>query len=95
LRPTADGFVSFFDNFIRIAILLIAWLIVALSFFIMATQFFISLIEFKLSSPTRPRGPHLDLSSTKDAKIYAMGMLGPSICSQRRQFASSSIRQLL
>jgi type IV secretion system protein TrbL len=44
------GFVSFFDNFIQIAILLIAWLIVVISFFIMAIQLFISLIEFKLTT---------------------------------------------
>lgn len=44
------GFTSFFDNFIQIAILLIAWLIVVISFFIMAIQIFISLIEFKLTT---------------------------------------------
>jgi type IV secretion system protein TrbL len=44
------GFVSFFDNFIQIVILLIAWLIVVISFFIMAIQLFVSLIEFKLTT---------------------------------------------
>src|SRR5713101_9325505 len=44
------GFVSFFDNFIQIAILLIAWLIVVISFFIVAIQLFVSLIEFKLTT---------------------------------------------
>jgi type IV secretion system protein TrbL len=44
------GFTSFFDNFIQIAILLIAWLIVIISFFIMAIQLFVSLIEFKLTT---------------------------------------------
>ena len=44
------GYVSFFDNFIQIAILLLAWLIVVLSFFIMAIQLFVSLIEFKLTT---------------------------------------------
>src|SRR3979490_489557 len=44
------GVVSFFDNFIQIAILLIAWLIVVISFFIMAIQLFVSLIEFKLTT---------------------------------------------
>jgi len=44
------GFVSFFDNFIQIAILLIAWLIVVISFFIMAIQLFVTLIEFKLTT---------------------------------------------
>src|ERR1700678_2567229 len=44
------GYVSFFNNFIQIAILLIVWLIVVISFFIMAIQLFISLIEFKLTT---------------------------------------------
>ena len=44
------GSTSFFDNFIQIAILLIAWLIVVMSFFIMAIQLFVSLIEFKLTT---------------------------------------------
>ena len=44
------GFASFFDNFIQIAILLIAWLIVVISFFVVAIQLFVSLIEFKLTT---------------------------------------------
>ena len=44
------GFVAFFDNFIQIAILLLAWLIVVISFFVMAIQLFVSLIEFKLTT---------------------------------------------
>jgi len=44
------GFVSFFDNFIQIIILLIAWLIVVVSFFIIAVQLFVGLIEFKLTT---------------------------------------------
>jgi type IV secretion system protein TrbL len=44
------GFTSFFDNFLQIAILLIAWLIVVIAFFIMAIQLFVSLIEFKLTT---------------------------------------------
>jgi type IV secretion system protein TrbL len=44
------GFVSFFDNFIQIIILLVAWLIVVVSFFIIAIQLFVGLIEFKLST---------------------------------------------
>src|SRR5271166_1900631 len=43
------GFVEFFDNFIQIAILMTAWMIVVISFFIMAIQLFVSLIEFKLT----------------------------------------------
>jgi type IV secretion system protein TrbL len=59
------GFTSFFDNFVQIAILLIAWLIVVISFFIMAIELFISLIEFKLTTlaglragAVRPLRPH-------------------------------------
>ena len=44
------GFTSFFANFVQIAILLIAWLIVIISFFIIAIQLFVSLIEFKLTT---------------------------------------------
>jgi type IV secretion system protein TrbL len=44
------GFTSFFQNFVQIVILLIAWLIVVISFFIMAIQLFVSLIEFKLTT---------------------------------------------
>src|SRR5580698_8226661 len=44
------GFVAFFDNFVQIAILLLAWLIVVISFFVMAIQLFVSLIEFKLTA---------------------------------------------
>lgn len=44
------GYVAFFENFIQIAVLFIAWLIVLLSFFILAIQLFIVLIEFKLTT---------------------------------------------
>lgn len=44
------GFVSFFENFIQISILLFAWLVVLLSFFILAIQLFVTLIEFKLAT---------------------------------------------
>ena len=44
------GFVAFFDNFIQIVILLLAWLIVVISFFVMAIQLFVSLLEFKLTT---------------------------------------------
>jgi type IV secretion system protein TrbL len=44
------GFTSFFENFIQIAVLFIAWLIVVLSFFVMAIQLFVTLIEFKLTT---------------------------------------------
>src|SRR5580658_1546134 len=44
------GFASFFDNFVQIAILLLAWVILVISFFVMAIQLFVSLIEFKLTT---------------------------------------------
>ena len=44
------GFVSFFENFLQIVILLFAWIIVLLSFFILAIQLFVTLIEFKLAT---------------------------------------------
>lgn len=53
-RPILDsiaelmGFVSFFENFIQISVLLFAWAIVLLAFFVLAIQLFITLIEFKL-----------------------------------------------
>jgi type IV secretion system protein TrbL len=52
LASIADlmGFVSFFENFIQIAILMFAWIVVILSFFILSIQLFVTLIEFKLAT---------------------------------------------
>jgi type IV secretion system protein TrbL len=44
------GFISFFENFVQIFILLLAWLIVIATFFILAVQLFVTLIEFKLTT---------------------------------------------
>ena len=44
------GYVSFFENFIQIVVLLFAWLVVLLAFFILAIQLFVTLIEFKLTT---------------------------------------------
>ncbi len=55
-RPILDsiaglmGYVSFFENFIQIVVLLFAWVIVLLAFFVLAIQLFITLIEFKLTT---------------------------------------------
>jgi type IV secretion system protein TrbL len=55
-RPILDsisglmGYVSFFENFIQISVLLFAWVVVLLAFFILAIQLFITLIEFKLTT---------------------------------------------
>ncbi len=44
------GFVSFFENFLTIAVLLFAWAIVIITFFILAVQMFVTIIEFKLTT---------------------------------------------
>ncbi|MDH7972481.1 P-type conjugative transfer protein TrbL [Sphingomonas sp. AR_OL41] len=44
------GYVSFFENFIQIVVLLFAWVVVLLAFFVLAIQLFITLIEFKLAT---------------------------------------------
>ena len=44
------GFTSFFDNFLTIVILLVAWLLVVIAFFILAVQMFVTILEFKLTS---------------------------------------------
>ena len=44
------GPVAFFENFLTIAVLMIAWLFVILAFFILAIQLFITIIEFKLTT---------------------------------------------
>ena len=55
-RPLLDsisglmGYVSFFENFTQIAVLLFAWVLVLLAFFILAIQLFVTLIEFKLTT---------------------------------------------
>ncbi len=43
-------FTGFFENFLTIMILLIAWVIVILAFFILAVQMFVTILEFKLTS---------------------------------------------
>jgi type IV secretion system protein TrbL len=54
-RPILDsisglmGYISFFENFIQITVLLFAWVIVLLAFFVLAVQLFVTLIEFKLT----------------------------------------------
>ena len=44
------GITGFFENFLTIAILMTAWLLVILAFFVLAIQLFITVIEFKLTS---------------------------------------------
>ncbi|MET3970628.1 P-type conjugative transfer protein TrbL [Bradyrhizobium sp. S3.9.1] len=55
-RPILDsisglmGYISFFENFVQIVVLLFAWVVVLLAFFILAIQLFVTLIEFKLTT---------------------------------------------
>ena len=55
-RPLLDkageliGVTSFFANFVTIAVLMLAWLVVLLAFFVLAVQLFITIIEFKLTT---------------------------------------------
>lgn len=44
------GFTTFFDNFLTIIVLVIAWLIVICAFFVLAVQLFITILEFKLTT---------------------------------------------
>lgn len=44
------GYISFFENFLQIIVLLFAWVMVLLAFFILSIQLFITLIEFKLTT---------------------------------------------
>jgi type IV secretion system protein TrbL len=44
------GFTTFFDNFLTIAVLLFAWIVVILAFFVLAVQLFVTILEFKLTS---------------------------------------------
>ena len=44
------GWISFFENFIQIACMFLAWALVLLAFFLLAVQLFVTLIEFKLST---------------------------------------------
>lgn len=44
------GVTSFFENFVTIVVLLLAWLIVLLAFFVLSVQLFITIIEFKLTT---------------------------------------------
>jgi type IV secretion system protein TrbL len=55
-RPLLDqvsdllGWISFFENFVTIAVLMTAWFFILVAFFVMAIQLFITIIEFKLTS---------------------------------------------
>ncbi len=44
------GPIAFFENFVTIAVLMFAWVVVLLAFFILAIQLFITILEFKLTT---------------------------------------------
>ncbi|MFC7293003.1 P-type conjugative transfer protein TrbL [Hirschia litorea] len=44
------GPVSFFHNFVLIAVMFVAWAVIILAFFILAVQLFITILEFKLTT---------------------------------------------
>lgn len=44
------GFPAFFDNFVQIIVMMVAWLILLVAFFVLAVQLFVTLIEFKLTT---------------------------------------------
>jgi len=44
------GFTTFFENFMTIMVLLIAWVIVIVAFLILAVQMFVCILEFKLTT---------------------------------------------
>jgi type IV secretion system protein TrbL len=44
------GPISFFHNFIMIAVMFVAWAIIMVAFFVLAVQLFITILEFKLTT---------------------------------------------
>ncbi len=47
---TLIGPIAFFENFVTIVVLLLAWVVVLIAFFILAIQLFITILEFKLTT---------------------------------------------
>ena len=45
-----SGFPGFFENFVQIAVLMVAFVVVVIAFFVLAVQLFVTLIEFKLTT---------------------------------------------
>ncbi|TRO86277.1 P-type conjugative transfer protein TrbL, partial [Glycocaulis profundi] len=44
------GPISFFHNFVMIAVMFVAWAVIMIAFFVLAVQLFITILEFKLST---------------------------------------------
>ncbi len=74
------GYISFFENFVQIVVLLFAWVVVLLAFFILAIQLFVTLIEFKLDDAGRLRAHSLWLV-WQDGLRGGAGALGNVISS--------------
>ncbi|MHA7774669.1 P-type conjugative transfer protein TrbL [Roseibium sp. M-1] len=47
---TLIGPIAFFENFVTIVVLMLAWIVVLIAFFILAIQLFITILEFKLTT---------------------------------------------
>ncbi len=45
-----SGPVAFFNNFVMIAVMFIAWAVIIIAFFVLAVQLFITILEFKLTT---------------------------------------------
>ena len=44
------GPIGFFENFVLIAVMLIAWAVILIAFFVLAIQLFVTILEFKLTT---------------------------------------------
>ena len=83
------GYISFFENFIQIAVLLFAWMLVILSFFILAIQLFVTLIEFPSVSSARPRSSPSGSSATSFRPVSRSWCSPSSSASARHCFRNS------
>ena len=96
-RPILDsisglmGYISFFENFVQIVVLLFAWIVVLLAFFILAIQLFVTLIEFKLTTlggfcadPLRPVRQDGVCRRARARQRHLVGCQGPGARRDRR-----------
>jgi type IV secretion system protein TrbL len=84
------GFVSFFENFVQIVVLLIAWLVVLIAFFILAVQLFITLIEFKLTTLAGLCSSRLACSTSRPSSPSACWATSLRLASKSSCLPSSS-----
>ena len=85
------GYISFFENFVQIVVLLFAWIVVLLAFFILAIQLFVTLIEFKLTTlggiradPVRPVRQDGVCRRTRARQRHLVGRQGAGARRHRR-----------